>query len=248
MPSFAFMGNRLLLNSTNSIQTSDVTGCVSWRVITCSLLLLFGSSAQAQEMPAHAQQASELSETAAQKSYRDSTDAELTNLVKKWAFLSATERRLLLSEIRSRMKSARTSEAAVGSQPVDKTGAKNPTALDRVMAQQSYGRTLRRSDGSLVTETETIKVTPRGRQVTRQTTITPAISGSSKVNGASNKRVGEGGVVVTEVLAPRRVMRTKIRFGAGFERRQSDAAGAASGAELQEKKSARVSSSEPSQH
>lgn len=248
MPSFVFMGNRLLLNSINSVQTPDVARCTGWRVITCSLLLLFGSSAQAQENPGHAQQASELSETAAQMRYRDSTDAELTNLVKQWALLSATQRRLLLSEIRSRMKSARTSAAATGSQSVDRTGTKNPTALDHVMAQQSYGRTLRRPDGSLVTETETIKVTPRGRQVTRQTTITPASSGSSKATGEANKKVGERGVVVAEVLAPRRVMRTKIRFGAGFERRQSDAAGAASVAELQEKKSARAPSSEPSQH
>ena len=38
--------------------------------------------------------------------YRNSSDAELTQLVRNWAQLSPTERRLLLSEIRTRMKQA----------------------------------------------------------------------------------------------------------------------------------------------
>ena len=38
--------------------------------------------------------------------YRNNSDAELTQLVRNWAQVLSTERRLLLSEIRSRMKQA----------------------------------------------------------------------------------------------------------------------------------------------
>ena len=147
--------------------------------------------------------------------YRNSSDAELTQLVRNWAQLSPTERRLLLSEIRSRMKQADAQGVSDG-----EANASQPQAnLNRVLAQRTYGRTTQRSDGSVVTETETIKITTQGRQVTRQTTISPPAKSTPNL-AATGKVVAEP----NSAKPPRRVMRTKIRFGAGFERRQGVAA------------------------
>ncbi|MGB0997201.1 MAG: hypothetical protein ACPGXJ_02900 [Pseudomonadales bacterium] len=149
-----------------------------------------------------------------QPDYRNSSDAELTQLVRNWAQLSPTERRLLLSEVRTRMKHANAQGNSEG-------GAKAPQPqadLNRVLAQKTYGRTVQRPDGSVVTETQTIKITPQGRQVTRQTTIRPPAN--SNPNLAAAGEVGQVAVDPTMGKPPRRVMRTKIRFGAGFERRQ----------------------------
>ncbi len=136
------------------------------------------------------------------------------------------------------MKSAKAADASQSALPADKSGSKNASALNQVMAQQSYGRTVRRPDGSLVTETETIKITPRGRQVTRQTTITPAKSARNGAHQPPNQRVGDQDALGASALTPpRRVMRTKIRFGTGFERRHSTAANPAAVAEAQDKQS-----------
>ncbi len=175
--------------------------------------------------------------------YRDNSDAELTQMVKNWASLSPTQRRLLLSEIRSRMKSAKAADTSQSAVPAAKDGSKNASALNQVMAQQSYGRTVRRPDGSLVTETETIKITPRGRQVTRQTTITPAKSAHQPPNQEVDDQVTLSASALT---SPRRVMRAKIRFGTGFERRHSTAANPAAVAGVQDKQPDESStSSEP---
>ena len=179
--------------------------------------------------------------------YRDNSDAELTQMVKNWASLSPTQRRLLLSEIRSRMKSAKAADTSQSAVPAAKDGSKNASALNQVMAQQSYGRTVRRPDGSLVTETETIKITPRGRQVTRQTTITPAKSARNAAHQSPNQEVDDQVTLSASAsTSPRRVMRAKIRFGTGFERRHSTAANPAAVAGVQDKQPDESStSSEP---
>ena len=176
--------------------------------------------------------------------YSEHSDAELTQMVKNWASLSPTQRRLLLSEIRSRMKSAKAAASSQDAQPADRPGSKNASTLNQVMAQQSYGRTVRRPDGSLVTETETIKITPRGRQVTRQTTITPAQPARNGMAQPPIQKVDEQVTVSASTLTqPRRVMRTKIRFGTGFEQRRSSAASPAAVAQAQDKQSGDASSS-----
>ena len=73
--------------------------------------------------------------------YRNSSDAQLTQLVRNWAQLSPTERRLLLSEIRTRMKQADAQGVSDG-----EANASQPQAnLNRVLAQRTYGRTTQRS-------------------------------------------------------------------------------------------------------
>ena len=239
--SFVLWGNRLLSNNANLIQTSDAVRCRTWRSVTSLLLLVLASAAHSQQPDL-----AELDQ-AEHTNYRENSDAELTQMVKNWASLSPTQRRLLLSEIRSRMKSAKAADASVGTVPADKAGSKSSSALNQVITQQSYGRTLRRPDGSLVTETETIKITPRGRQVTRQTTITPAKSARNGAHQPPNQKVDEQVTVSASTLTqPRRVMRTKIRFGTGFEQRHSSAASPAAVAQAQDKQSGdNTSSSEP---
>ena len=143
------------------------------------------------------------------------------------------------------MKSAKAAASSQDAQPADKSGSKNASTLNQVMAQQSYGRTVRRPDGSLVTET--IKITPRGRQVTRQTTITPAQPARNGMAQPPTQKVDEQVTVSASTLTqPRRVMRTKIRFGTGFEQRHSSAASPAAVAQAQDKQSGdNTSSSEP---
>ena len=216
MPSFLFVGSRLLFNSTiNTHAVRDLNAslrCV-WSIITWLFLMAFGCAV-------HAELAVVAESVGVDQhiNYRDRSDAQLTNMVGNWASLSPTQRRLLLSEIRARMKSAKTADSSGGAQKQDGGGSKQQLDLNRVSAQQSYGRTVRRPDGSLVTETETIKITPRGRQVTRHTTIRPA-------NGGPQAEVGNTGVVASSGLPPaQRVVRTKIRFGTGFEQRRSTAA------------------------
>ena len=136
------------------------------------------------------------------------------------------------------MKSAKAAASSQDAQPADMPGSKNASTLNQVMAQQSYGRTVRRPDGSLVTETETIKITPRGRQVTRQTTITPAQPARNGMAQPPIQKVDEQVTVSASTLTqPRRVMRTKIRFGTGFEQRHSSAASPAAVAQAQDKQS-----------
>ena len=85
-----------------------------------------------------------------------------------------------------------------------------------MLAQKTYGRTVQRPDGGVVTETQTIKITPQGRQVTRQTTIRPPAN--------SNQiwpPLAGGQVAVDPTMGKCLVVScAKIRFGAGFERRQ----------------------------
>lgn len=229
-----------MLNSANTIQALDTGRRTYWRWATCVLLLVLASTVSAEQ-----RDLAQLDQ-AEHTNYRDNSDAELTQMVKNWASLTPTERRLLLSEIRSRMKSAKATDVSQSAVPADKSGSKDASALNQVMAQQSYGRTVRRPDGSLVTETETIKITPRGRQVTRQTTITPAKSVRIGVHQSPNQKAGDQGALSASALTPpRRVMRTKIRFGTGFERRHSTAANRAAVAKLQDKRGESSSSSEP---
>ena len=205
------------------------------------MLLVLASAVSAQQ-----QDLAELNR-AEHVNYSEHSDAELTQMVKNWASLSPTQRRLLLSEIRSRMKSAKAAASSQDAEPADKPGSKNASTLNQVMAQQSYGRTVRRPDGSLVTETETIKITPRGRQVTRQTTITPAKSARNAAHQPPNQEVDDQVTLSASALtSPRRVMRAKIRFGTGFERRHSTAANPAALAGVQDKQPDESStSSEP---
>ena len=123
------------------------------------------------------------------------------------------------------MKLAKTANSSGTAAQNADAQSKNNLDLNKVMARQSYGRTVRRPDGSVVTETETVKITPRGRQVTRQTTIRAADSARGPSNHTSKQEAGAADVVgPSNVVPPRRVMRTKIRFGTGFEQRRSTAA------------------------
>lgn len=210
------MGNGHLLDrsiASSSVLSAPLFGGLG--LIWVSLLMLSSNVIAAPSNVTPIQQAVKQVPGPEQHDYRNSSDAELTQLVRNWARLSPTQRRLLLSEVRSRMKSANDKGAIVASGK-----PKQPTVeLNRVMAQQTYGRTVRRPDGSVVTETETIKITPQGRQVTRQTTIRPPTPGSK--GGAA---AGKGAAVATAGSTGRHVVRAKVRFGAGFEHRQGESA------------------------
>ena len=206
-------------------------------VWVCSLMLSSNViAAPSNETPA--QQAVKQAPAPERYDYRNSSDAELTQLVKNWARLSPTQRRSLLSEVRSRMKNANSASATAASgKPKQPTGD-----LNRVMAQQTYGRTVRRPDGSVVTETETIKITPQGRQVTRQTTIRPPKAGS-----ISSAATGKGAGVAAAGSPGRHVVRAKVRFGAGFEHRQGDGAKASEAKTLTTKPTESAAKSESPQ-
>ena len=212
------MLNRTL--HTHAVQNLNAVHRNVGYTMTWLFLVIFGCAVHAEQPVAVGSAA-----VAEDMNYRDNSDAELTHMVKNWASLSPTERRLLLSEIRSRMKLAKTPESSGAAAKNGDARSKNNLDLNEVMARQSYGRTVRRPDGSLVTETETIKITPRGRQVTRQTTITAANSARGPLNQTSKQEAGAADVVgPSNVVPPQRVMRTKIRFGTGFEQRRSTAA------------------------
>ena len=208
--------------------------------ITWLFLVIFGCAV-------HAEQTASVESAAVVENmdYRNNSDAELTHMVKSWASLSPTQRRLLLSEIRSRMKVAKTADSSGAAAQDDDVRSKNNLDLNKVMARQSYGRTVRRPDGSVVTETETVKITPRGRQVTRQTTIRAADSARGPSNHTSKQEAGDADVLgLSTVAPPRRAMGTKIRFGTGFEQRRSTVADPAAVA-IQPDTGKRVPSAEP---
>ena len=210
-PLIVYTGNAQLSDRFTAFNKSLSALLGSWLGWVCVWLLTLSSSVIADPaVSAPKSQVTQTKKVAELANYSDSSDAELTQLVKNWPRLSPTQRRLLLSEVRSRMKQA-------GSQASQNSGDKNalPQAdLNRVMAQQTYGRTVQRADGSTVTETETVKITPQGRQVTRKTTITSAAKGNP--NTAAS---GQLGADPARVQTSRRVVRAKIRFGTGFEQR-----------------------------
>lgn len=211
VPLIVYTGNAQLSDRFTAFNKALSAPLGSWLGWVCAGLLMLSSSVVAdpgETVPNN--QVTQTKTVAELANYSDSSDAELTQLVKNWARLSPTQRRLLLSEVRSRMKQA-------GSQGTQNSSDKNTlpqTDLNRVMAQQTYGRTVQRADGSTVTETETVKITPQGRQVTRKTTITSAAKGNPNIAAS-----GQLGADSTRVQTSRRVVRAKIRFGTGFEQR-----------------------------
>lgn len=231
-----YTGKGQLSERFYAFSTTSAAPIANWRGwIGVCLLALSGNVFAASPTPlANKSLATPPTQMTERSDYRNSSDAQLTQLVRNWGQLSPTERRLLLSEIRSRMKQADAQGVTDG-----EANASQPQAnLNRVLAQRTYGRTTQRPDGSVVTETETIKITTQGRQVTRQTTISPPAKSTPNL-AATGKVVAEP----NSANPPRRVMRTKIRFGAGFERRQ----GAAAESQTQQYLPERAAAKSPSQ-
>ena len=74
------------------------------------------------------------------------TDQELTELTARWGDLTPAERRILLAEVRTRMQARR----------------QQTRVVPKVRVTRRYGRIVRKEDGTVVVQTQTID--PQGRQ------------------------------------------------------------------------------------
>ncbi|MGK0224408.1 MAG: hypothetical protein ACI9ON_003661 [Limisphaerales bacterium] len=113
------------------------------------------------------------------------TDQELTELTARWGDLSPAERRILLAEVRTRMQLRRQQTIRQHS------GRQQTRIVPKVRVTRRYGRIVRKEDGTVVVQTQTID--PQGRQ-----TVSEQPAPAQPTTGRRNGRV---------------------TFGFGFERR-----------------------------
>jgi hypothetical protein len=107
VPLIVYTGNAQLSDRFTAFSKALSAPLGSWLGWVCAGLLMLSSSVVAdpgETVPNN--QVTQTKTAAEPANYSDSSDAELTQLVKNWARLSPTQRRLLLSEVRSRMKQA----------------------------------------------------------------------------------------------------------------------------------------------
>lgn len=171
------------------------------------------------------------------------TDQQIGSLLQQWPRLKATQRRDLLAEVRKRMRAA---GSAVNTPQVSQTTSSLTVRIQRAKTQHRYGKPAPRSAPAaqdvrqpakerkqidpltrdLVIRATVTRSLPDGSVVTSEETLVPrAVAERMATNQRASAR-GSG----ADALGPERgdqssrgritVVRTQVRFGAGFDRRQ----------------------------
>jgi hypothetical protein len=166
------------------------------------------------------------------------TDLQINDLVRNWPQLDPAKRRDLLAEARSRMNRARVESAQTNAALSDKGRAGIEQSLVNVQRHYRYGQSIRRDkNATVVIAAKVTRVLPDGTRVT-QRMITPVPLKELRQKSAQGEVVkislpeipsavlaptltGDSGIsgTLTSSKAAGRVVRTRVRFGAGFGRR-----------------------------
>ncbi|MFQ3363996.1 MAG: hypothetical protein ACI883_000967 [Candidatus Azotimanducaceae bacterium] len=204
---------------------------------------------QASEVPAQSTNTSQFDKNTVWD-LSDKTDPEINQLVRRWPHLNPAQRRDLLAEVRVRMSKAR-AQSFLPNKGQKQSGQSDiEVGLSRAQRQYRYGQSIpRQQQGTVVITAKVTRTLPDGTRVT-QSTVTPvpleelrnrSINGSAasirlpsmqlqtatgergdlSVAAGSSKSTGGD---ASEQKTGRQVFRATVRFGAGFGRRDADAA------------------------
>ncbi len=180
------------------------------------------------------------------------TDQQIGVLLQRWPQLDAIQRRDLLAEVRKRMHLAKKAEATVNNNSLQSRVPSLTLRIKRAQSQHSYGRVSNRVSGSqsqqldrrlqnqpsnpdappdMVIRTTVTQILPDGSRVVREQTLVPRVQPylfrkrlPAPASAPVNPQAASAGSSAKAMPGKVRVIRTTVRFGAGFDQRSRRAA------------------------
>lgn len=169
------------------------------------------------------------------------TDQQIGVLLQRWPKLDAAHRRDLLAEVRKRMRLAKQAEELTEPANAELNHGSAPSLtlrIKRAQIRHSYGRPPLRQQApqSVISDPTQAPPVDASREMVIRTTVTQILPDGSRltreetlVPNSLRARLGDskGGITTPAVTATAsapvqgnvRVIRTTVRFGAGFDRR-----------------------------
>ncbi len=238
---------------TNSLP-NGTSPRLSWGLLLC-LLLGHSVTALAAELtntpPAEVPVVQTDSIANAQQQLANYSDQQIGVMLQRWPQLDAAQRRDLLAEVRKRMRQATAVNASKETAKTRSSGPSLTLRIKRAQSAHSYGRQGVRPRSQAMTQgttqrqgqpprdvvirTTVTQILPDGSRLTREETLVPRSLRKDLVQPQQPNVVAATPNAAAVQPQPHsqakgtvRVIRTKVRFGAGFDRRiQSNAESAA---------------------